>query len=480
MKFFKDNRLITAFRRRPASYRVLPRLYSPPLPHKLPSFSQLLALLLSAAAYAALAYATPRAGFGQLIRLMAVAFAAYTWLLREGLPLRWGVGAALAFRLLWLPALPALSDDVYRFRWDGLLVAHGVSPFRFRPDEVIADGARTALPDAASRAQLLPELQQVYRQLNSPHYYSVYPPVCQAVFGAAARLFPTSERGFVVSLRVAVLLAEAGTAWLLLLLLPALGWPAERALRYLLHPLVIVELTGNLHFEALAICFVLLAIWRLHRQQWARSAAVLGLGVASKLLPLLALPLLVRRLGWRRFAVYAALVGGTLLVLFAPFISVALVLNVSRSLNLYFRSFEFNASIYYLLRAVGYRLTTYNEIAHIGPALALVAALFGLGLAWRELRPTLATLPWALLLVLTGYYALATTVHPWYITPLIALAPFTRFRYPLVWGGAVVLSYAAYRTTAYTENLWLVGLEYASVYSVLIWELTARPMSKGK
>ena len=444
------------------------------MPLKFPSFSQLLALLLSAAAYAALAYATPRAEFGQLVGLMAVAVAAYAWLLRTRLPLRWGLGAALAFRLLWLPAQPALSDDVYRFRWDGLLVAHGVSPFRFRPDELIADGARTALPDAATRARVLPELQQLYRQLNSPHYYSVYPPVCQAVFGGAAWLFPTSGRGFGVSLRVVVLLAEVGTAWLLLALLPALGWPPERALRYLLHPLVIVELTGNLHFEALAICFVLFAIWLLHRRRWARSAAVLALGVAAKLLPLLALPLLVRRLGGRRFAAYAALVVGTLLVLFAPFISVALVVNISRSLNLYFRNFEFNASIYYLLRAGGYRLTTYNEIALIGPALALIVALCGLGLAWRERRPTLATLPWALLLLLTGYYALATTVHPWYITPLIALAPFTRFRYPLVWGGAAVLSYAAYRTTAYTENLWLVGLEYALVYTVLVWELTRR------
>ncbi|MDQ2794026.1 MAG: hypothetical protein M3Y12_08465, partial [Bacteroidota bacterium] len=158
---------------------------------KSPSVSQLLALLLSAAAYAGLAYATPRAGFGQLLALMGVALAAYAWLLRTRLPLRWGLGAALVFRLLWLPAQPALSDDVYRFRWDGLLVAHGVNPFRFRPDELIADGARTALPDPAARARTLPELQQLYRRLNSPHYYSVYPPVCQAIFGASSRLFPT-------------------------------------------------------------------------------------------------------------------------------------------------------------------------------------------------------------------------------------------------------------------------------------------------
>ena len=430
-----------------------------------------MALLVSAAAYAGLAYATPRTAFGQLLGLMGLALAAYAWLLRSGLALRWGLGAALLFRLLWLPASPALSDDVYRFRWDGLLVSHGTNPFRFRPDELIADGARAAFADAPTRTAVLPELQQLYRQLNSPHYYSVYPPVCQAVFGAAAWLFPTSEQGFALSLRAALLVAEAGTAWLLLALLPTVGWPARRALRYLLHPLVIVELTGNLHFEALAICFVLLAIWLLHRQQWLRSAGALGLAVATKLLPLLALPLLVRRLGWQRFATYAAGVAASVLLLFGPFLSVELFANLGRSLGLYFRTFEFNASVYYVLRAIGYRLTTYNEIARIGPALALAAALFGLGLAGRERRPTLAMLPTALLLLCTGYYALATTVHPWYLTLLVALAPLTRFRFPLVWGGAAVLSYAAYRTTAYTENLWLVALEYGLVGATLIFEL---------
>ena len=300
-------------------------------------------------AYVGLAYATPRAEFGQLVGLFAVALLAYAWLLRSRLPWRWGLAAALVFRLLWLPAIPALSDDVYRFRWDGLLVANGVNPFQFRPDELIADGARTAIRNPQVRNELLPHFQALYREINSPHYYSVYPPVCQFVFGVAARLFPTSESGFALSLRLVILAAEMGAAWLLLALLPTFGAAPERALRYLLHPLVIVELTGNLHFEGLLLCFTLLALWLLSRQWCAASALALGLGVATKLLPLLALPLLVRRLGWRRAAAYSAIVVGTLLVLFSPFISVALFVNIARSLNLYFRSFEFNASIYYLI-----------------------------------------------------------------------------------------------------------------------------------
>ncbi len=438
----------------------------------------MVALLAAGAAYAGLAYATPRADFGQLVGLFAVALLAYAWLLRSRLPWRWGLAAALLFRLLWLPATPALSDDVHRFRWDGLLVAHGVNPFQFRPDEIIADGARAAVRDEAQRNRVLPQLQALYRSLNSPHYYSVYPPVCQYIFGAAARAFPTSETGFVLSLRVVILAAEAGTAWLLLALLPALGAPPERALRYLLHPLVVVELVGNLHVEALVVFFILLALWLLSRGRWAVSGLALGLGVATKLLPLLALPLLWRRLGGHRFVAYAAVSLGTAALLLGPFASFELFANTSRSLSLYFRSFEFNASVYYLLRDVGYRLTTYNEIAIIGPALAGASGLIGLGIAWRERRPTLALLPHSLLLMLTAYYLLATTVHPWYLTLLVGLGALTRFRYPLVWGGAAILSYAAYRTTTYTENLWLVALEYLAVFATLATEIYRGAESK--
>ena len=440
---------------------------------KAPTLSQIAALLLSAVAYLGLAYATPRAEFGQVLGLFAVALGSYVWLLRTKLPWRWGLAAALALRLLWLPAQPALSDDVFRFRWDGLLVAQGANPYRFRPDELIADGARAALP-GPGRDALLPELQQLYRQLNSPHYYSVYPPVCQVVFGAAARLFPTSHTGFVVCVRLVMLAAEAGTAALLLALLAAGGHAPEKALRHLLHPLVIAEITGNLHLEGLALCFLLAMVWLLMRGRWWASAGALALAVATKLLPLLALPLLIRRLGWQRFFGYAAAIGALVAALFAPFVSADLLAHVGSSLELYFHRFEFNASVYYLLRPIGYWVTGYNEIARIGPALALLAGTGCVLLAWRERHPTLLNLPQALLLVLTGYFALATIVHPWYLTLLIGLSALTHLRYPLVWGGLAVLSYAAYRTDTYTENLWLVALEYIGASGFAAWELTRK------
>ncbi|WP_375419490.1 glycosyltransferase 87 family protein [uncultured Hymenobacter sp.] len=432
------------------------------------------ALLLSGGAYGLLAYATPRAHFGQLLGLLAVAFGACAWLLRAELPLRAGLAAAAVLRLLWLPALPALSDDYHRFRWDGLLVASGQNPFRYRPDELMGPAA----PGQPVFPTPPPARKALYQKLNSPHYYSVYPPVCQAVFGLAAALFPTSERGFVLVLRLAVLAAEAATAALLLWLLAHFGLPRPRALLYLLNPLVIVELTGNLHFEALLITLLLAALALLARGRRAWSAGALGLAVATKLLPLLVLPLLARRLGPRRFAAYALLTGLTLLLSFAPFLTPDLLAHLGRSLRLYFQLFGFNASLYYLLRAAGFYLNGYVHNLYFGPALALAAATTTLLLAARERQPTLPSLPPTLLLTLTAYYLLSPVVHPWYLTPLVALSVFTRYRYALVWSGLVAMSYAAYQTAAYTESFPLIGLEYGLLLLVLTLELRRKPGPK--
>ena len=75
------------------------------------------------------------------------------------------------------------------------------------------------------------------------------------------------------------------------------------------------------------------------------------------------------------------------------------------------------------------------------------------------------------LFALLIYFAFANIVHPWYVSSLVALCVFTNFRFPILWSGMVVLTYYTYLTDAYTENLYLVALEYAVVYGYLVWEL---------
>ena len=413
-------------------------------------------VLLSAVCYLLLGYFVPRSNFYALLLLFGPAFLAYYVLLRSSLPVWEGCLLALGLRLLLIGCLPALSDDYFRFIWDGRLLLNGENPYLHVP-------AYFLQAKGLSLAGITPEL---FQNLNSPQYYSVYPPVCQFIFWLAALLSPQSLLESVVVMRLFILAAEAGTFFLLARLLQALHLPARHLLWYALNPLVIVELTGNLHCEALMIFFLLGALYLLHRQWRLFSALSFGLAVGVKLLPLMFLPLLLGRLGLRQFSLYCLTVGLSVGVLFSPFLSAEMFGNLFSSLNLYFQTFEFNASLYYLARWLGYLFSGYNQIARIGVLFSALTFASILYLAYRIRKAPFIPLPPVFLAALTLYLLLSTTVHPWYLTTLVALSACTRWRYPVVWSGMAVLSYAAYRTAAYEENLWLVWLEYTVV---LVW-----------
>ncbi len=74
---------------------------------------------------------------------------------------------------------------------------------------------------------------------------------------------------------------------------------------------------------------------------------------------------------------------------------------------------------------------------------------------------------WALMV----YLLMSTTVHPWYITPLVALAVFTDYRFPIVWSILVIISYSGYSETGFTENIYLVITEYSFLVVTLILDL---------
>jgi hypothetical protein len=109
-----------------------------------------------------------------------------------------------------------------------------------------------------------------------------------------------------------------------------------------------------------------------------------------------------------------------------------------------------------------------------GPWLASITFLFIMFLSWLEKTLTwkqfFLTMQWAI----TIYLLLATTVHPWYLTTLVMLSPITGYWYPVVWSLFIALTYAAYQTTPYQEQLWLVTLEYTAVVAVLFFEIYTR------
>lgn len=411
----------------------------------------------------AIAYTPGQGDFYILAALYVPAFLLYIYIYQRvdsSRSFRFFLLVGALARLLLVPAMPQLSDDVYRFIWDGRLVVQGINPFAHPPVHYLLAAAR---PEGLS-----PDL---YAKLNSPEYFTIYPPVAQGTFALACWLFPKNIWGATIVMKTVLLGFELGALWVFPRLLRRLGLPEKQALLYALNPLVLSEVMGNLHFEGAMVFFLLLALLALAAGRWRASALALALAVASKLLPLMFFPFLIRRLGWRRSIAYFSIVGAVLALLFAPLFGEAFLSGFSDSLGLYFRRFEFNASVYYLLRWLGFRLTGFNLIAYLGPALALAALLGIAGLALWEKGRDWKSLPPVMLLAICLYLGISTTVHPWYASLPIALAALSRYRFPILWSGLIWLTYINYSYTEYRENLYAVALEYLLVYSAAAWEV---------
>ncbi len=427
-----------------------------------------LCIALSGLLYITLGYFTPRPEFTYLLAQFVVLFscygAIYNWA-DAAHQWSWKVAiiSACLFRILLLPAIPELSDDFYRFIWDGRLLANGFDPFAHLP--------RYYIQSAGSDVNIPGINEALYQNLNSQEYYTIYPPLCQGIFGLSAWIFPESIRGSVMIIRLFMLAFEAGTIFFMYKLLKAFGQPLKPLLLYALNPLVIIELTGNLHFEGAMIFFLILALWFAFRRRWISSALAFTGSVLAKLLPLMLIPALIKRLGWSNTALYTfgvlIFTGGSFLWI----LDIDTLNNLANSIELYFQTFEFNASVYYILRWLGFQWQGYNMIATMGTILPIITLLSILLLAWIEKNPAWQNLPERFLFILTIYLALSTTVHPWYVTPLIAFSCFTHFRFPIVWSFLVILSYATYQDPSYTENFWLIAFEYLVLFSYLGWEL---------
>ena len=371
------------------------------------------------------------------------------------------IGVSILLRFILLFALPNLSDDVYRFIWDGRLLINGHNPFDFLPSYYIENNVSIPGID-----------ESLFHKLNSPEYFTIYPPVAQGVFAFACWLFPSSIIGSAITMKVFLFLCEIGSLFFIKKLLNHFQLPSKNILLYALNPLIIIELCGNLHFEAAMICFLLAAVYFLVKNKMTLSAFSIALSVASKLLPLMFLPFFIKRLGWKKSIQYFAIVGVVVVLLFVPLLSGAFFNNFGASLDLYFQKFEFNASIYYAIRWVGYQVTGYNWIQSAGPALAVIVLLGILASTFLEKKFTWENLFGKMLFAICLYLAFATIVHPWYVSLPIVLCLFTRFRFPILWSGLIFLTYINYSYGAYFENLWMVGIEYVLVFSFLIYELT--------
>jgi len=225
--------------------------------------------------------------------------AALTW--RGGFPRRVLVGilaVAALMRLGIVLAPPYLSDDLYRYVWDGRVEAAGINPYRYVP----SDTHLAALRD-----------ETIYPNINRRTYApTIYPPAAELIFLVTTRI---SES--VTWMKATMVAFEFTSVAVLLRLLVLRGLPLERIVIYAWHPVVLWEFAGSGHIDAAIVTFVALASWARRREAaWLTGIALAGAALV-KFFPAVIFPALYRRWDWKMPAAAAA----TLIAGYLPFLA---------------------------------------------------------------------------------------------------------------------------------------------------------------
>lgn len=241
-----------------------------------------------------------------LVPLAVVAHAPLLWIsLRAGssrLPTAVLLGVGLVARLLVVPLHPSLSDDVYRYLWDGRVLLAGENPYALSPDAPQLEPLR----NGGSRER---GIEEGFALVAHRDVETVYPPLAIALF-ALSDLLPHPLLSYKLLLVVIDLLG----CWLSVRLAHRSRLPIHRLVWYAWSPLAVLEGAGMGHVDVVGVPCVVAAVLLLWRGGVPASpgrkvgaGACAGLGILVKLVPVVALPLWARRGGWRLLAAALAI-----------------------------------------------------------------------------------------------------------------------------------------------------------------------------
>ena len=400
------------------------------------------------------------------LALFAGAFAAY-WAVAhaavgEHADTRLIWGFAILFRLVLLPSVPLLSDDIYRYLWDGHVQLQGVNPYLYAPDAPELEAIRTAW----------------HARINNPSVPTIYPPFAQMVFASAA-----FTGGSILAVKALWTVADLAACLLLGVVARRTGRSVPATLiLFAWSPLMVVETAWSGHFEALGILLLALLLflalpppatskndassrsalpaWRRPRP-WAMGA-VLALATLTKFAPIVALPALTRRYGVRLMAACTVV-----LVLFhLPYAQAGSALWAG--LATYAEHWRAYEGLFAVIEAI---LPGPTAARYLSGVLVLAVV------AWAMLRNLDAER--ALFWILGAGLLLSPTFHPWYALWILPFAALRRNRAWILLSGLAFVTYwglgAYVETGEWPRPFWSRLLLWLPFYVLLLWDARLRP-----
>ena len=342
---------------------------------------------------------------------------------------------AIAMRLPFLATEPILSDDIFRYVWDGRVQHAGINPYIYAPDA----------------EELVFLRNDLYPRINNKDIPTIYPPAMEWAFYVAIAI---SES--LLLMKALFVLCDLALIVVLSGILRALGLNPVRAVIYGWSPLVIVEVAGSGHNDALAVLGLFAAQWALLRHRDVLGMALLTLSGLAKVIGYALAPLFLRAVRPARARRDGARPPFALTLPYASAGGLAF-----RGLTQYGLRWRSNDSVFHILFALTGSLDTAKII--VGATLVTIVLVL-VFLNARPLRSAYLTVGAILLLT--------TTLHPWY---LLWIAPFLAIYASPAWlylclsvGLSYHSAYLAMPGEPWEDVVWVKVLEYMPFFVLAI------------
>lgn len=346
---------------------------------------------------------------------------------------------AAGLRLLFLFHTPQLSDDVYRYLFDGSQILNKHNPYGIVPKDIAQGNTPMAI---------------LAEKVNHPQLTTIYPPAAQMLFAVGTFL------GGMTGLKLLFIIMDLVLITFMTRLASALKMSPWRIILYAWHPLPILEIASSGHLDGAGLMTLLAAIsilWfgknisnqKLAVQnpwvEWLRSISagfLYSFSVMVKLFPIVFLPLAFFLIPKKQRLVFlGGLSLGCALLIF-PFYPA--VFSSFTTLHIYATTWEFSGLAFQALREIGLNGFTAR--------LVLASVFFSL-LLYGYLKPRhqkndipchygmLAKIISSHYLIGFGFLFLTPTLHPWYGLYMIVFLPFSPNAAGIILSWSIFLGY---------------------------------------
>jgi alpha-1,6-mannosyltransferase len=343
------------------------------------------------------------------------------------------LGATAVFRLFFLPLVPTLSEDVYRYQWEGRVVRAHLNPYTVYPAMPALNWAQD--PD-----------HPVETGKTTP---TLYPPVSEVAF-SWVKTVAGYKRLFTA--------LDLATVALLLLILAATDRPLQHVLIYAWSPAVLIAFSLSGHHDSLAIVSLLGAVLLIIGGRGVLSIGFLAISVLSKLFPVFLLPAFLRHSRWS----FAGIFAGVILLGYLPFLGAGR--HLFQGLSDFSAQWEANDSLSRLFLAAG---NSTRQAQFVAVVILLLLIVYVLKAKMEFFH--------AGLVILAGLLFLSSNAFPWYFTwivPFLCFSPspaLLLLTVTCVLGYSPVIAYAA--GGSFSDSPLMQVLEYFPVFALLGFEM---------